>query len=143
MSKAMATATVELDQGIKASASAGMPISAKYELHEGALQLSVYTMKAGAPASGQFSEVIVDKKTGAVAKTETITDKEDLTHAAAQNAAMGKAKISLEQAAAKAATDNAGYTVVAVMPAMQAASPVADVTLMKGTEVKKTSVKLD
>jgi len=144
MAKAMAAATVKLDQGIKASAAQGTPISAKYELDEkGALQLSVYTMKAGAPANAQFSEVIVDYAKGTVSKTETITDTGDLKHAADQSAAMAKAKTTLEQAAAKAATDNAGYTVVAVIPALQGANPVADVTLMKGTEVKKASVKLD
>ena len=144
MAKAMAGATVKLDQGIKASAAQGTPISAKYELDDkGALQLSVYTMKPGAPANAQFSEVIVDNTKGTVAKTETITDAGDLKHAADQTAAMAKAKITLEQAAAKAATDNAGYVVVAVIPALQGANPVADVTLMKGTEVKKASVKLD
>src|SRR5262244_101912 len=46
----------------------GTPISAKYELDEGKLQLSVYTKKADS-----FAEVIVDHKTGKVAKTEAIT----------------------------------------------------------------------
>jgi len=138
-SKALTGATVKLDQGIKATAAQGTPISAKFELdHQGALQLSVYTAKGT-----QFSEVVVDYKTGMAKPGEVITDADDLKAAKAQNDAMAKAKTTLEQAAAKAATDNAGYTVVAVMPSLQGTSPVADVTLMKGTEIKKATVKLD
>lgn len=42
-----------------------------------------------------FSEVIVDHKTGKVAKAEPITGGEDLTAAKAQSEAMAKAKRSL------------------------------------------------
>jgi len=139
MAKAMTGATVKLDQGINATKAQGTPISAKYELDDkGALQLSVYTAKGA-----DFMEVIVDNKTGVAKTGEKITDAADLKAAKSQNDAMGKAKMSLDQAAAKAATDNAGYTVVSVIPTLQGASPVADVQLMKGTEVKKVSVKLD
>jgi hypothetical protein len=139
MAKAMSAATIKLDQGIKATTAQGTPISAKYELDEkGALQLSVYTAKGP-----DFMEVIVDNKTGVAKPGEKITDAGDLKAAKAQNDAMGKAKMTLDQAAAKAATDNAGYTVVSTIPAMQGTSPMADVQLMKGTEVKKVSVKLD
>jgi len=138
MAKAMTGATVKLDQGIIATKAQGTPISAKYELHEGALQLSVYTAKGA-----DFMEVIVDNKTGAAKPGEKITDADDLKAAKSQNDAMGKAKMTLDQAAAKAGTDNAGYTVMSAIPSMQGTSPVADVQLMKGTEVKKVSVKLD
>src|SRR5215471_3537894 len=69
LAKVLPQATVSLEQGIKASERAGKPISAKFEIEHGALQLSVYTEKAG-----KFSEVIVDHKTGAVKKSEAITD---------------------------------------------------------------------
>jgi hypothetical protein len=52
----------------------GTAISAKFELDDQKqLQLSVYTMKGNA-----FSEVVVDHKTGKIAKTEPITEGEDL-----------------------------------------------------------------
>ena len=138
-SKALAAASVVLDQCIKATAALGTPISAKFELDEkGVIQLSVYTAKGT-----QFSEVTVDVKTGKANPAEVITDAGDLASAKSENDAMAKAKLTLEQAAAKAATDNAGYRVVAIIPALQGTSPAADVTLMKGTEVKKASVKLD
>ena len=55
LAKAIPEASVSLDQGLKASESEGKPISGEYEIEDGALQLSVYTMKGD-----QFSEVIVD-----------------------------------------------------------------------------------
>src|SRR3989442_15698654 len=54
---------VSLKQGLIASASKGKPISGKFEVEDGKLQLSVYTAKGG-----EFSEVLVDPKTGRVAK---------------------------------------------------------------------------
>jgi hypothetical protein len=70
---------VALATGLEAAAAKGKPISAKYEYEDGKLQLSVYTEKAG-----QFSEVIVDHKTGKVTKTEKITEGDDLKSAQAR-----------------------------------------------------------
>src|SRR5215470_17378497 len=72
LEKALKDAKVPLERGLSASVKEGKPISAKYEVEDGKLQLSVYTMKAD-----KFSEVIVDHKTGQVAKTEAITEGED------------------------------------------------------------------
>src|ERR1700719_3827664 len=63
--KAMSDAKISLQQGLTTSQREGRPISAKFEMEDGKLQLSVYTEKGG-----KFSEVIVDHMTGAVAKTE-------------------------------------------------------------------------
>ena len=95
LAKALPEASVSLDQGLKASEREGKPISGKYELEDGALQLSVYTMKGD-----QFSEVIVDHKTGAIRKAEKITDADDLKNAKEQSQAMANAKLSLEKAVA-------------------------------------------
>src|SRR6516165_10783286 len=62
--KSMADVKVTLQEGLTAAAQQGKPISAKFELEDGKLQLSVYTENAG-----KFSEVIVDYTTGKVAKT--------------------------------------------------------------------------
>jgi hypothetical protein len=129
---------VSLAQGLKASRSEGTPISAKFELEDGKLQLSVYTDK-----DGRFSEVIVDHKSGKVAKAEAIKDGDDLSHAKAQSEAMAKAKRSLEAAAADAMKQNKNYRVVSVMPALKGGHPVADVTLVRGTEWKTVAEKLD
>ena len=136
--KALNDAKIPLQRGLTGSAKEGKPISAKYEVEDGKLQLSIYTMKGE-----KFSEVIVDHKTGKVSKTEPITQGADLTHAKAQSEAMAKAKRSLDAAATEAVKENKGYRAVSVMPALKDGHPVADVTLVKGSEWKTVSEKLD
>lgn len=138
LAKALTAAKLSLQRGLTASAKEGKPISAKYEVEHGQLQLSVYTMKGDT-----FSEVIVDHKTGKVAKAEPITGGDDLSAAKAQSEAMAKAKRSLDAAASEAVKENKGYRVVSVMPALKDGHPVADVTLVKGSEWKTVSEKLD
>ena len=138
LAKALKDARIPLERGLTASTKEGKPISAKYEVEDGKLQLSVYTMKGD-----NFSEVIVDHKTGKIAKAEPITKGDDLSHAKEQSEAMAKAKRSLGAAASEAVKENKGYRVVSVMPAMKDGHPVADVTLVKGSEWKTVSEKLD
>lgn len=138
LAKALRDAKISLQRGLTASTKEGKPISAKYEVEHGKLQLSVYTMKGD-----KFSEVIVDHKTGKAAKAEPITGGDDLTAAKAQSEAMAKAKRSLDAAASEAVKENKGYRVVSVMPALKDGHPVADVTLVKGADWKTVSEKLD
>ena len=138
LAKAMKDAKVPLAQGVSASAKEGKPISGKYEVEDGKLQLSVYTMKGD-----KFSEVIVDHKTGKVAKAEVITKDDDLKYAKAQSQAMAKAKRSLAAAASDAVKANAGYRAISVMPSMKDDHAVAEVTLLKGAEWKTVTEKLD
>ena len=138
LAKALQGVKMPLERGLTASAKEGKPISAKYEMEDGKLQLSVYTTK-----KDKFSEVIVDYKTGKVAKTEAITEDEDLAHAKEQSEAMAKAKRSLDAAASEAVKGNKGYRVVAVTPTLKDGHPVADVTLVKGTDWKTVAEKLD
>lgn len=138
LAKALKEAKVSLQRGVTASVKEGKPISAKYEVEDGKLQLSVYTMKGD-----KFSEVIVDHKTGKVIKAEPITKGDDLKEAKAQSEAMAKAKRPLEAAASAALKENKGFRAVSVMPAMKDDHPVADVTLLKGAEWKTVAEKLD
>jgi len=87
--------------------------------------------------------VIVDHKTGKVAKAEPITSGDDLTAAKGQSEAMAKAKRSLDAAASEAVKENKGYRAVSAIPALKDGHPVTDVTLVKGTEWKTVSEKLD
>src|SRR5882724_12738948 len=87
LAQALKGAKVSLKQGIVASAPKGKPISGKFEVEDGKLQLSVYTAK-----DGGFSEVVVDPKSGRVAKAEAIEGGEDLTAAKAQADAITKTK---------------------------------------------------
>jgi len=131
-------AKVSLQQGLSASAKDGKPISGKFEVEDGKLQLSVYTAKGDA-----FSEVIVDHKIGKVVKAEPITSGDDLTAAKAQNDAMAKANTSLSAAVSRALKANKGYRAVSATPSMKDGHPTAEVTLLKGTESKTVSEALD
>src|SRR6266516_3108790 len=135
--KAALSARVSLDRGLAASASHGRPISAKFEMDEGKLELSVYTMKGG-----KFFEVSVDPNSGAVVKTEPIGEGEDYTAAQSQSAAMAKAKVSLRAAVQNALRANAGFRAVSVTPSLKDGRAVAEVTLAKGEELKTVSVPL-
>lgn len=138
LAKALPAGKVSLASGLAASAREGKPISGKYEVEDGKLQLSVYTVKGD-----RFSEVIVDHTTGKIAKVEPITKGEDLTAAKAQTEAMAKAKRSLSAAVADATKANKGFRAVSAYPTLKDGHPVADVTLVKGTEWKTESEKLD
>lgn len=138
MAKALQQTTLPLEKGLKVTEREGKPISAKYEIEHGTLQLSLYTMKGD-----KFSELIIDHKTGAVATEEVITDANDLKAAQAQAAAMAKTRATLDVPVAKAVKDNPGYRAVSVMPKLDGGQPVAVVTLMKGEDVKKVTEKLD
>ena len=138
LAKALKDAKVSLEKGLSASENQGKPISGKFEVEDGKLQLSVYTMKGD-----KFSEIIVDHKTGKTAKTDAITGGDDLTAAKAQSSAMAKAKVSLRSATEKAVKENNGYRAVSVMPSLKEGHPVAEVTLIKGTEFKTAAEKLD
>ena len=138
LAKALKGVKTSLEKALAASETQGKPISGKFEVEDGKLQLSVYTMKGD-----KFSEVIVDHKTGKVAKTEAITGGDDLTAAKAQSGAMAKAKASLRSATEKAVKANQGYRAVSVMPSLKDGHPVAEVTLVKDAEFKTASEKLD
>jgi hypothetical protein len=138
LAKLLPQATISLDQGMKASMREGKPISAKYEIEDGALQLSVYTMKGA-----QFSEVIVDHKSGSVKKVEPLTEADDMKDAQDQSVAMAKATLPLDAAVASAVQANSGYRAVSAIPELAGAQAVATITLMKGSEVKKVTAKLN
>jgi hypothetical protein len=66
----------------------------------------------------KFSEVVVDHKTGKIAKSEPITGGEDLAAAKEQSEVMAKAKFSLGAATKKALAANKGFIAVSVTPAI-------------------------
>jgi hypothetical protein len=142
LAAAVNDATATLQDGLKASEREGTPISAKFEIEDGKLQLSVYTMKGN-----DFMEVVADPKTGAIAKAEKITDAEDLKAATSQKAAMTKAKTPLLTALETAIKTNTGYTsepkAVSIFPELKDGQATAEVTLLAGYTFKKVSQKLD
>src|SRR5246500_3817796 len=138
LAAAMKNATATLESGLRASEAQGTPISAKFEIEDGKLQLSVYTMKGN-----DFMEVVADPKTGAIAKAEKITDAGDLKEAAEQKAAMAKAKVSLVTATETAVKANAGCQAVSIVPELKNGQATTELTLLQGTSFKKGTEKLD
>jgi hypothetical protein len=130
--------TATLQGGLKASEHEGTPISAKFEIDGGKLQLSVYTMKGN-----DFMEVVADPKTGTIAKAEKITDADDLKAATSQKAAMAKAPVSLVAATEAAVKANPGFMAVSIFPELKNGQATAEVTLLQGTTLKKVTEKLD
>jgi hypothetical protein len=138
LAKALVGVKVSLEEGLSASEREGTPISGKFELEEGKLQLSVYTMK-----DDKFSEVIVDHTTGKVTEVEAITSGKDLTAAKAQQAAMAKAKKSLRTVVDAAVKANTGFRAVSIVPALKGEHPVAELTLLKENAFKEVMEPLD
>ncbi len=127
-----------LQDGLKAGEREGQPISAQFEIDDGKLQLSIYTSKGD-----DFTEVVADPNSGAIVKSEKITDNDDLNDAVEQKAAMAKATVSLLAAADAAVKDNAGSRVVGIFPELTDGHAVAQVTLLQGTTAKKVTEKLE
>lgn len=132
------TAKVTLQQGLTAATKQGRPISGKFEVEDGKLQLSIYTAK-----DGKFSEAIVDHTTGSVAKSESITEGEDLAEAKSQNAAMDKAKTDLKAAVEKSVAAISGSRAISVTPALKDGHAVASVTLLAGEQIQTLEQPLD
>jgi hypothetical protein len=135
--KALPTAHLSLQKGLEASSSNGKPISGKFEMEDGKLQLSVYTAKAG-----KFAEVIVDYNSGKVLKVEPITQGDDLAHAKAQAEALGKTRKSLKAIADKVERDAPGSRIVSILPGVSDNKAVADVALAKGDEIQSVVAPL-
>jgi hypothetical protein len=127
-----------LQDGLKASEREGQPISAQFEIDDGKLQLSIYTTKGD-----EFIEIVADPTSGAIMKSQRITDNDDLNDAGEQKAAMAKATVSLLAAADAAVKDNAGSRVVGIFPELTDGHAVAEVTLLQGTTAKKVTEKLE
>ena len=136
--KLLDTSKINLQQGLAAGEQQGQPISAKFEVDEGKLQLSVYTAK-----DGKFSEVLVDYVNGKVTKAEPITEGDDLAAAKSQSAAMAKAKTTLKEAVDKAVAQSAKARVVSAVPSLKDGRPIASIALLDGEQIKTVQQPLD
>ena len=128
-------APVTLEQGFAASSREGVPISGKFEIEVDGAQLSVYTARNEA-----YSEVIVDHRSGRIAKVIPIVDGNDLVEAQQQMEVMRHADRSLEQLTAGVLKSYPGYRAVSVTPGRKAARadapPLARIVLTNGRDWK-------
>jgi len=138
LAAAVASIPTTLEKGLQASESAGKPISGKFEIEDGKLQLSVYAL-----AKDSYNEVVVAPDTGNVVKTEKITDTDDLKSATEQKAAMEKATRTLVAATERAVQQNSGSRAVSIFPELKGGLPMASVTLLRDGKLATVSEKLD
>ena len=136
--KLLDPAKINLQQGLAASEQGGQPISAKFEVEDGKLQLSVYTAK-----DGKFFEALVNHVTGQVLRIEPITEGDDVKAANSQSAAMAKANSSLKDAVDKATASAAKARAVSVVPSLKDGHPVASIVLLDGDQFKTVQQPLD
>jgi hypothetical protein len=136
--KLLDTAKIDLQQGLAASEQQGKPISAKFEVDDGKLQLSVYTAK-----EGKFFEVLINHVTGKVLRAEPITEGDDLSAAKEQNAAMANAKTSLQAAVDKTIAESANTRALSVVPSMKDGHPIASIDVLTYNQVKAIQQPLD
>jgi len=138
LAAAMKNVPTTLDKGLQASEQSGKPISAKFEVEDGKLQLSIYTMKPG-----DFTEVIVAPDSGSVKSAEKITDTDDLKAATSQKAAMDKTTSSLAAVTEQTTREAAGSRAISIFPELRDGHPVAVVTLLRDDKFTKVLKKLD
>lgn len=142
LAEALSAAKVSLQDGLAASETEGQPISGKFEVEDGKLQLSVYTAK-----DGKFFEVIVDHVTGKIAKVEPISEGDDLSHAKSQKAAIDRAKVKLSDAAVKSTGQAKGPAeharIVSIVPELKNDRPEATIVLLAGKQFSTVSEHLD
>ncbi len=143
LARALAGAWLPLESGLVLGSTQGTPLSAKYEIEDGALQLSVYTLKADSFSGDTFSEVIVDFSAGMIAQIDALTDSGDVSAAQDQKAAMMAASRTLAAATAGAVNANPGYRAVSAMPRLDGSRPVLEVTLLRGNDWKVVTEQLD
>ena len=142
LARALQGAWLPLESGLSASSTQG-PISGKYEIDDGAFQLSVYTAQADDFSGDTFVEVIVDYSTGTIARVEVMTDGGDIAAAQAQKAAMAATQRSLAVATAGVVKANAGYRAVSATPRLDGDRPVLDVLLVNGNDWRVVSEPLN
>jgi hypothetical protein len=129
---------ITLQQGLAASEQEGQPISGKFEIDDGELQLLVYTAK-----DGSFFKVLVDDVTAGISKVEPVTDGHDLAVTDTEGVAMAKATSPLRRAV-EAAMDRAeGFRAISVVPDLRDGAPVTSVLLFKAGQLRTVSEALD
>lgn len=138
VAKELPSVKISLQQGLTSAASQGQVLSGKFEVDKGHFQLSVYTARGK-----YFYEVIVDHRTGKVAKVEPITAGEDLAEAKSQAAATTRGKIPLKTAIDKAEQSLAGSRAVSVTPELKGDHAVAVVSLLKAGNYTSVSEPLE
>lgn len=127
------SARIDLEQGIvQAERQGALAISAKFELHEGHLSLSVYTAKQGIAADAEhnvLAELSGDPTQPSWQPREEIfADPKHLTRASYHLTLVQRSKLALTQAIAKALAKQPGQ-VYSIEPGIHERSPIFHVLI--------------
>lgn len=143
--KHLPDAKLSLADGIKqAEKGNGTAISAKFELEDGKLSLSVYTAKEGREKDAEHNTLMeLAGEPGAQwqPKTEVFGDKEHLTRSAMHLTLIQLTKLSLEDVIKKAAAAQKG-TVYSAIPGLKDGKPVVAVQIA-AADGKAVTVNVD
>lgn len=135
---ALATAPVTLEEALHSAGQRGTPISAKFDMRDGDLRLSVY-----AAAQSGLIEVLVDPKTGAITALRPLTDPEDLAEAVAQQRVLETAKLPIIAVLHNTAASYPESRVVSVVPERRNGHPVLVMSLLSDGQLITTSAWLE
>jgi len=143
--EALKSSRITLAHGIQqAENNNGPAISAKFELEEGHLSLSVYTAKAGLDADAEHNVLMElsgdPTKDHWQPKSAIFEDKGHITRAAMHLTLMQRAKTTLAAVVAKASAQQPG-TVYSVTPAVKDKQPIFEV-LVAAPDGKSVSVTI-
>jgi hypothetical protein len=126
-----------LENSLQAGEEIGKPISAKFALDDGSLQLSLWVAREDG-----FAEFILYPALRFVTEIYDFRDPDKLKVATAEKLAMDSATVSLLSATENAIKANHGLRAVSVYPVLAEGDPIAVVTLLDTNAVKIVTEKL-
>lgn len=129
---------VTLEAGLIVGQQRGKPVSAKFDIADGDLELMISI----ATRDG-LSHLLIDPNTASIVWSESISASDDLADATAQKAVIDRAKVSLLAAVQDALRDNKGARAVDVTPELHDGHPVAVITLLANGKFTKVSKWLE
>ena len=126
-----------LEDGLRAGERIGKPISAKFLLEHGTIQLSVWVTREDG-----FAEFIIYPAIRTFSSNFDFRYPDKLEAATAQKLAMDKATVSLLSATADAVKANHGLRAISARPMLLNGNPIAVVTLLDANASKSVTEKL-
>jgi hypothetical protein len=137
LAAALKHVTSSLEDGLKAVERLGKPISAKFTLEHGFLQLSLWVTR-----EDSLAEFILYPATRTVTEIYEFRDPNELKTATAHRLAMEKARVSLRSATANAVQANPSLRAVSAYPVIEEGDPMAVITLLDANAFKIVTKKL-
>jgi hypothetical protein len=133
----LASAPITLQQALAAAETRGQPLSAKFDIHDGLLRLSVDIAKGS-----DLLQIVIGHTTGRIVSMDPMSAAEGVA-ASSKVAGMAKASKALKTAVDEAEQDAMGYRAVSVVPGLRMHHAVATVILVKGKKFKSVSERLE